>query len=90
MDFVTNPVVISGIALIIAYILKAIPNAKIQAAVEKTMYGLGVATTLGLSKFPWTTHFWNQYIEPWVIDAIDNIIVHGIKAYIEGMRSDNV
>ena len=53
------------------------------------MYGAGVACTLGLAKFKWTKSIWNKYIEPWCVDAIDNIVVTGISKFVEGLRSDN-
>ena len=52
-------------------------------------YGLGVAVTLGLSKWKFTAGFWNKVIEPWFIDFIDNIFGEAIKKFIEGLRSDN-
>ena len=76
-------------AVAIAWILKKIPNATLKAKFGKFMYGLGVTCTLGMSKFKWTKKFWNKTIEPWVIDAIDNIVANGIKSFCDGMRSDN-
>jgi len=74
--------------IIIAWILKKIPNNIIKAKFGAFMYGAGVAFTLGFSKWKWTKKFWNKLIEPWFIDAIDNIIVTGFSKFIEGMRSD--
>ena len=76
-------------AVAIAWILKKIPNATLKAKFGKFMYGLGVTCTLGMSKFKWTKKFWNKHIEPWVIDAVDNIVANGIKSFCDGMRSDN-
>jgi len=53
------------------------------------MYGLGVTCTLGMAKMNLTKKLWNKTIEPWIIDAIDNILVTGISKFIEGMKSDN-
>jgi hypothetical protein len=74
---------------ILTWIFKKIPNEKIKEKFGKFMYGLGVACTLGLAKWKITKNFWNAVIEPWVIDLIENIIVHGITEFIRGMRSDN-
>jgi hypothetical protein len=52
------------------------------------MYRLGIASTLGMSRIKIIRPFWN-HIEKWIIDAIDNIVGHGIKEYIRGLRSDN-
>ena len=80
----------AGLAgLVVAYILKKIPNNTIKAKFGVFMYGLGVTCTLGLSKFKYTKKLWNKTIEPWVIDAIDNIAVTGIQKFVEGMKSDN-
>ena len=76
-------------AVAVAWILKNIPNATLKAKFGRFMYGLGVTCTLGMSKFKWTKKFWNKTIEPYIIDAIDNIVGHGIKEYIRGLRSDN-
>jgi len=73
----------------VAWALKKIPNATIKAKFGMMMYGLGVASTLGLSKWSWTKNLWNKTIEPWIIDAIDNIIGHGIAEFIRGLRSDD-
>ena len=81
---------VGGMAgVVIAWILKRIPNDKIRTWVSVFMYGAGATVTAGLAKWKYTKRIWNKYIEPWVIDAIDNIIVHGIAEFIRGMRSDN-
>ena len=76
-------------AVAVAWTLKKIPNKQIKAQVGMMMYGLGVTCTLGMAKFKWTKRFWGKTIEPFIIDAIDNIAGHGIKEFIRGLRSDN-
>ena len=76
-----------GVALL--YILKRIPNANIKAFIRTTFYGLGVVTTLGLAKYKLTKKIWNKYVEPYFVDLINNTVVEGARAYIEGLRSDN-
>jgi len=76
-------------AVVLAWLFKVIPNDKIQTVAGGFCYGLGVTVTLGLSKWTWTRPLWNKAVEPFVIDLIDNVLVHGIKRFIEGMRSDN-
>jgi len=78
---------LATVALI--YLLKVIPNSKIQAVVGKFAYGIGVTATLGLSKYKWTAPFWKSIIEPYAIDIIDNTIGTFTKKLIEGLRSDN-
>ena len=75
-------------AVAIAWILKKIPNATLKAKFGLVMYRLGIASTLGMSRVKIIRPFWN-HIEKWIIDAIDNIVGHGIKEYIRGLRSDN-
>jgi len=77
---------VSGV--VVAWALKRVPNKAIKAKFGAFMYGAGVATTLGLSKFKWTKGLWNKTVEPYVIDAIDNIFVTGVSKFVEGMRSD--
>tara|TARA_Y100000310_G_scaffold145758_1_gene145162 strand:+ start:174 stop:467 length:294 start_codon:yes stop_codon:yes gene_type:complete len=76
-------------AVAIAWALKKIPNRVLKAKFGALMYGLGVTSTLGLGKWKITKKFWNKTIEPYIVDAIDNIVGHGIKEYIRGLRSDN-
>ena len=44
---------------------------------------------MGLGKWKWTKKIWNKTLEPYCIDAIDNIVVTGISKFVEGVRSDN-
>jgi len=78
---------VAGVAT--AFVLKKIPNSTIKAKFGALMYGLGVTCTLGMAKMNLTKKLWNKTIEPWIIDAIDNILVTGISKFIEGMKSDN-
>jgi len=76
-------------AVAVAWVLKKIPNKQIKAQLGMMMYGLGVTCTLGMGKWKYTKRFWNKTVEPWIVDAIDNIAGHGIKEFIRGLRSDN-
>jgi len=78
---------VAGVA--VAFALKKIPNNTIKAKFGSWMYSLGVVCTLGLGKWKWTKKVWNKTIEPYCIDAIDNILVTGISKFVEGLRSDN-
>ena len=78
-----------AVAVVVAFALKKIPNATIKAKLGVVMYSAGVACTLGLAKFKWTKKVWNKTIEPYIVDAIDNIVAHGIQEFVRGLRSDN-
>jgi len=78
-----------AVAVIVAFVLKKIPNATIKAKFGVMMYSLGVACTLGLAKFKLTKKVYNKTIEPYIVDAIDNIVAHGIQEFVRGLRSDN-
>ena len=80
---------LSATGIGVAWALKKIPNETIKAKFGGLMYGLGVICTLGLAKFSATKGIWNKVVEPYVIDAIDNIVVGGISKFVEGLRSDN-
>ena len=83
-------VAVRGVAVVAStWVLKKIPNATIKAKVGVWMYGLGVTLTLGMAKWKYTKKLWNKVIEPWVVDAVDNILVTGLSKFVEGMRSDN-
>lgn len=80
----------AGLAtVVVAWLLKRMPNDYIKAKFGAFMYGAGVACTLGLAKFRWTKGVWNSLVEPYVIDLIDNVVVTGVSRFVEGMRSDN-
>ena len=79
-----------GVAgVVTAFVLKKIPNKTIKAKFGSWMYNLGVVCTLGMGKWKWTKNVWNKTIEPYCIDAIDNILVTGIAKFVDGLRSDN-
>ncbi len=80
----------SGGALVVAWVLKKIPNDKIKIAVGAVMFTLGtIITGFFGGKWKYTKPFWNKLIEPWVIDLLDNVAAHGITELIKGLRSDN-
>ena len=78
---------LAGIA--VAWGLKRIPNDALKAKFGALMYGAGVTCTLGLAKWKFTKRVWNKVVEPWIVDAVDNILVTGISKFVEGLRSDN-
>jgi len=73
---------------VVGWIFKKIPNATIKAKFGAFCYGAGVACTLGLAKWKWTSKVWNKTIEPYFIDFLDNVFVHGLTKFKDGMRSD--
>ena len=80
---------LSATGIGVAWALKKIPNKTIKAKFGGLMYGLGVTCTLGLARFSVTKGVWNKVVEPYIIDAIDNIFVNGVSRFVEGLRSDN-
>ncbi len=81
--------IIGVITVILLFVMKWIPNDKIQAFVGGGAYKLGVVMTLGLSKYSWSRPFWAGYVEPYFIDLFNNTIGTFIAKFIEGLRSDN-
>ena len=77
-----------GTAGIILWVLKKVPNDRICEMVETLFYGCGKAMTLGLSKWSITRKFWNNTIEPWFIDLVDNIVGGAVRGFIRGLRVD--
>ena len=73
-------------AVILAWILKRIPNEKISNFVENVFHELGKWITLTASK---RSKLWNKIVEPWVIDLIDNTINAALRGLIKGLRSDD-
>lgn len=76
------------VAVILAWILKRIPNERIKAAVGAVAYRLGVAVTLGLARWKYTAPYWNKIVEPWFVDLLDNVVVEALRRFIDGLRSD--
>ncbi len=83
-----HPAISSGVGIGSLVLAKIIPNNEIQKYWGGIMYGLGVALTLGAAKWKWSRWIWNKTIEPFFIDLIDNVLIHGLKRFIAGMRSD--
>lgn len=98
-------------AVAVGYVLKRIDNTIVKGwiltpfnwlafIVDKFFYGLGVAMTLGLSRWPITRRWWNKTLEPYFIDLLDNVIngiidgvvkvINAMQAgLIRGLKSDN-
>ena len=76
-------------AVVVAWVLKKVPNKRIKAQVGMMMYGMGVTCTLGMGKWKYTKNFWNKTVEPYFVDLLDNVIAHGLAEFIRGLRSDN-
>ena len=76
-------------AVVLAWVLKKVPNKRIKAQVGMMMYGMGVTCTLGMGKWKYTKRFWNKTVEPYFVDLLDNVIAHGLAEFIRGLRSDN-
>lgn len=92
IDFIgRNLLPIFGVSggVVIAWVLRKIPNDKIQAVVGKFFYALGVTMTLGLAKWKYTAPFWESKIEPWFIDLVKNIVNTALDSWETGMRSNN-
>lgn len=87
------PAEVTGVAagLLIAFILKVIPNAKIQNGFYNFMYKLGAAISFAAthSNVPWLKALYQRTIEDFLVDAIENIGVYGLRGFVFGLRSDN-
>ena len=79
----------TGVAGIVLFVLKKVPNEKLYGFVSKTFKGLGTTLTLGLGKWSFSKGVWNNTIEPWFIDLVDNTVGAAVKGFIDGLRSDN-
>ena len=78
-----------GSGAIALWALKKIPNEKLYGLVNGLCYKAGVVMTLGLSKWKFSAKIWNQTIEPYFVDLIDNTAGAAIKGFVDGLRSDN-
>ena len=74
---------------IVLWVLNKVPNDYICEMVETFFYGLGKMMTLGLSKWSMTKGIWNNTIEPWFVDLIDNVVGGALRGFIQGLRVDD-
>ena len=84
----TTMLIGGGSAGVMLWVLRKIPNEDICASVEGLFYGLGKAITLGLSKWSISRNFWNNTVEPWFIDLVDNVVGGAVRGFIKGLRID--
>ena len=84
----TTMLIGGGSAGILLWVLRKIPNDQICNVVENLFYGIGKAITLGLSKRDVSRKFWNNTIEPWFIDLVDNVVGGAVRGFIRGLRVD--
>ena len=77
-----------GVVGIVAWVLKKVPNEQICNVVETFFYGLGKTLTLGLSKWSVSKKYWNEIVEPWFIDLVDNVVGGAVRGFIKGLRID--
>ena len=78
-----------GSAAIALWVLKKIPNTKIYDTVRTVCYRAGTVMTLGLAKWSWSKKIWNQAVEPYFIDLLENTVGAAINGFIDGLKSDN-
>ena len=78
-----------GASAVVLWVLKKVPNEHICGVIETAFESLGKVMTLGLGKWKLTKGVWNNTIEPWFVDLIDNIFGSMVRGFIKGLRSDN-
>ena len=88
MDWITASLGI-GTGGAVLFILKKIPNEDICFFFETSFEKLGVLLTLGATKWKITKSIWQQYLEPYLIDLIDNVVGGALRGLVKGLRSDN-
>jgi len=109
-----NPGIFGGgtVLAVLVWLLERIPNDTIKEKISglnesaggyvgKLAYGVGAAVTGGLAKWRWSAKIWNSTVEAYIIDLINNVVVHGLREFfdevvihgvqrfIDGMKSDN-
>ena len=92
MDFITNNLTLlagGGTAGIALWVLKKIPNEKIYDTVRNVCYTAGSVLTLGLAKWKFSKNIWNQTVEPYFIDLVENTVGAAVTGFIQGLRSDD-
>ena len=77
-----------GSGAIALWALKKIPNEKLYGLVNGLCYKAGVIMTLGLAKWKFSAKIWNQTIEPYFVDLLNNTVKAGLDGFIDGLKSD--
>jgi len=88
-EWVVDWSVYTLIGLVVAYVLKKIPNKDIQDFVGSFMFGAGKAISSFFNTWKWTKKFYEKVIEPYIIDAIKNILINGLNQLVDGLKLDN-
>ena len=91
MDFITNNLTLlagGGSGAIVLWVLKKMPNEKLYGLVNGLCYKAGVIMTLGLAKWKFSSKIWNQTIEPYFVDLLNNTVKAGVDGFIDGLKSD--
>ena len=78
-----------GASAMVLWVLKKVPNEHVCSVIETSFESVGRVMTGGLSKFSWSSKYWNKTVEPWFIDLVDNIFGSMVRGLIKGLRSDN-
>tara|TARA_R100000655_G_scaffold7635_2_gene20327 strand:- start:6926 stop:7234 length:309 start_codon:yes stop_codon:yes gene_type:complete len=78
-----------GASAVVLWVLKKVPNEHICSVIETACESVGRVMTLGLSKWSVTKNVWNNTIEPWFIDLVDNIFGSMVRGFIKGLRADD-
>ena len=77
-----------GSTAIALWVLKKVPNEKLYGLVNGLCYKAGVIMTLGLAKWSWSKKIWNQTVEPYFIDLLQNTVGAAVDGFIKGLKSD--
>ena len=91
MDFITNNITLlagGGSSSIALWILKKVPNEKLYGLVNGLCFKAGTIVTLGLAKWKFSRKIWNQTVEPYFIDLLENTVGAAVKGFIDGLKSD--
>ena len=91
MDFITNNIGLlagGGSSAIALWALKKVPNEKLYGLVNGLCFKAGTIITLGLAKWSFSKKIWNQTVEPYFIDLLENTVGAAVDGFIKGLKSD--
>ena len=77
-----------GSTAIALWVLKKVPNEKLYGLVNGLCFKAGTIVTLGLAKWSWSKKIWNQTVEPYFIDLLQNTVGAAVDGFIKGLKSD--
>ncbi len=77
------------LTVLVAWLLKRIPNDVLKAKFGAMGYGLGSFISSFVCNIKWAKMVWQKVVEPWIIDTFLNVFTYFFYMLGEGLKADN-